>query len=262
MTPQAALRWAGSSWFAVAIAGQLVFAFYTAALYTPGALRGDLASWNKRLPHGYVPGDFAGNAAVVLHLFWAFVILVTGGVQLLPVIRQRWPALHRWSGRTYMVSALVASVAGLIMVWTRGTVGGVAQHVSISINGILIIGCALMAWRFARLRRFVEHRAWALRLFLVASGVWFFRVGLMLWLAIHRAPVGFDPKSFTGPFLAFLAFGQFLLPLAALEVYLRAQNGWGPIGRYSVAGALVIVTLLTMGGVAAATFGMWLPRLR
>ena len=33
----------------------------------------------------------------------------------------------------------------------------------------------------ARSRRITEHRRWALRLFMAASAVWFFRVGLMGW---------------------------------------------------------------------------------
>ena len=36
------------------------------------------------------------------------------------------------------------------------------------------------------------------------NGVWFFWLGLLLWLMIHQQPVGFDPKTFTGPFLTFL----------------------------------------------------------
>jgi hypothetical protein len=36
---------------------------------------------------------------------------------------------------------------------------------------------------------------------MVLSGVWFFRLGMFLWLAINRGPAGFEPDTFTGPFL-------------------------------------------------------------
>jgi hypothetical protein len=134
------------------------------------------------------------------------------------------------------------------------------QHLSISLNALVIMGCAVMALRYARARRFAEHRRWALRLFLVSGGVWFFRVGLMLWLIIHRAPVGFDPKTFQGPFLTFLGLAQFLLPLAVLELYLRAERS-SPLGRLAMAGGLVVLTLAMGAGIGAATVGMWLPRL-
>ena len=107
-----ALPWAATFWFVVAAAGQLIFAFYIASLYGGATLRGDLAGWNKVMPHGYVAGDAAGNLRVGLHLLTA---------------------------------------------------------------AILSLG-----------------------------------VGLMFWLVLHRAPVGFDIKTFTGPFLTFLTFGQYL----------------------------------------------------
>lgn len=261
MSAQTALRTAAGSWFAIAILGQIIFASYVAIFYGRAVLAGDLSRWNKVMPHGYVPGDLTGNLMVGLHLFWAFLILTTGGIQLIPTIRRRAPAVHRYSGRVYMVAALVTSLAGAVMVWTRGTVGGMLQHVSITVNAVLIVACTVMAWRYARARQFADHRRWALRLFLVASGVWFFRVFLMLWLVIHRAPVGFDPKTFQGPFLSFLAIGQYAIPLLILELYFRAERSSRPALRWSMAGALGVLTLATMVGVGAATMGMWLRRL-
>jgi hypothetical protein len=72
--------------------------------------------------------------------------------------------------------------------------------------------------------------------------------------------VGFDPKTFQGPFLTFLGLAQFLLPLAVLELYLRAERS-SPLGRLAMAGGLVVLTLAMGAGIGAATVGMWLPRL-
>ena len=47
-----ALARAGQTWFIVAAAGQLIFAWYMAALYGMSALRGDWATWNKVMPRG------------------------------------------------------------------------------------------------------------------------------------------------------------------------------------------------------------------
>ena len=262
MNDSLVLRRAGVAWCTVAVAGQAIFAAYVAGFYGPPAFRGDLAAWSKAMPHGYVRGDWVGNTAVGLHLLWAFAILATGAIQLIPAIRRRWPILHRWSGRVYVTAAIGASLAGIYMVLTRGTVGGTAQHVSILINGLLILLCAGIAWRHARARRFTDHRRWALRLFLVAGGVWFFRIGLMLWLIIHRAPVGFDPETFTGPFLTFLAFAQFLVPLAVLELYFWAERSPKAVHRFATAAALGVCMIGTLAGTAAATVGMWMPRLR
>lgn len=61
-------------------------------------------------------------------------------------------------------------------------------------------------------RRFDSHRRWALRLFLVVGGVWFFGIGLLASIVANQCPVGFNPNPFSGPFLSVLSFAQFLLP--------------------------------------------------
>jgi hypothetical protein len=95
----------------------------------------------------------------------------------------------------------------------------------------------------------------------VASGVWFFRVGLMLWLFIHKAPVGFDPETFRGPFLTFLGFAQYLLPLAVLEIYFWARDRAGALVKSITAGGVFVLTVAMGVGIFTATMGMWLPRL-
>jgi hypothetical protein len=83
----------------------------------------------------------------------------------------------------------------------------------------------------------------------------------MAWIVVNQGPVGFDPKTFAGPFLTFLAFAQYVVPLGILELYLRAQAGRGSLQRVAVAAGLFALTLLTAGGIAAASMIMWLPRL-
>lgn len=108
------------------------------------------------------------------------------------------------------------------MVWTRGSVGDMVQHISISIQAVYIILFALLGIRYARTRQFAKHRAWALRLFMVVNGVWFFRVGLMFWVLVNGGPVGFNPETFTGPFLTALSICTYAMPLSliVLEMYL------------------------------------------
>lgn len=258
---QRLLRLSGRLWLTTAVFGQLLFAIYVAVFYGRAALQGRFQDWNKVLAHGYVPGEWLLNLVLGMHLLFVVLIVAGGALQLLPVLRRRVPAFHRWNGRLYLLSAAILSLGGLALVGIRGTVGGVAQHVSVSLNALVILVFAGIVWRLARARRVDAHRRWALRLFLAVSGVWFFRIGLMLWLAVHQAPVGFDPKSFTGPFLSFLGFAQYLLPLAVLEVYLRVQDRGSAQARLAVAGGVMVLTLMTLAGVLAATMGMWLPRL-
>ena len=248
-------------WFLTAVAGQLVFAIYIAGFYGRATLSGDLAAWNKVMPHGYIPGDTAGNFAVGMHLLLALIITLGGALQLVPQIRRHAPTFHRWNGRLYISTAFLISLIGLYMVWTRGAVGDLTQHIGISINAVLIMLCALQTVRYARARKLAVHRRWALRLFIVASGVWFFRVGLMLWLALNGGPVGFDPHTFTGPFLNFLSFAQYLIPLGIVELYIRATGNTRPAARWAMAALLLIASIGMGAGIVVTTLGMWLPRL-
>src|SRR5580658_7391465 len=117
----AALKAAARFWFAVIIVGQLIFAFTVAWFYGVGAVRGDWRAWNKGTAHGYIPGDSMGNFAVAVHLFSAVIVILAGVIQLIPQIRERAPSLHRWNGRLYIVTAFTISIAGLYMMWGRGT---------------------------------------------------------------------------------------------------------------------------------------------
>jgi len=254
-----ALSAAATSWFVVAVSGQMIFLLYIVAYYGRSAARGDFAAWNKVLTNGHIPGDAANNAAIIGHIFIAAFITLAGPLQLIPAIRARFPAFHRWTGRLYLVTAVVASIAGLFLVWARHPGGSFLQHVAISINALLIIVATWFAVRHAMARQLATHRRWALRLFLLVSGSWFFRVGLMFWIAINGGPVGFDPKTFLGPALEVLSFLQFLLPLAVLELYFRAKASPRPTLRTATAGALFLMSAAMGLGILVASKGMWLP---
>lgn len=255
-----ALRFSAALWFVTAVAGQLIFAVYIGVHYGGTAFQGDFAAWTETMIHGIVTGDPIGNLAVFVHILLAFVITVCGPIQLLPQVRGRWPRFHRWNGRVYLTTAFIISLGGLYMVWTRGGFGPLSNSIAISINALLIMGCAAMALRFALRREFDRHRRWATRLFLVVSGVWFFRIGLMLWIAINGGPVGVG-EDLDGPFSIALTFAQYVAPLAIYELYLRARAGADAGGRFAMAATLIVLTAGMGVGIVMAALFMWLPRL-
>jgi hypothetical protein len=246
-------------WFLIAIGGQWLFAYYVLVFYGGSAISGDFAAWTKVLPKGIIAGDMVGNAALTSHLFLAFYIIVAGPLQLIPQIRARLPVFHRWNGRIYLPAVVIASIAGLWMVWTRKIDDDLMQNIGISLDAILIMVFAVLALRYALARKFTIHRRWALRLFLVVNAVWFFRIGLMFWLLVNQGPVGIDFETFSGPFLTFLGFAQTLVPLALLELYFRAQASDSDGTKLAMSALLLLVTLAMSAGIFAATMGLWLP---
>jgi tetratricopeptide (TPR) repeat protein len=119
-----------------------------------------------------------------------------------------------------------------------------------------------MALRYALARDFKTHRPWALRFFLVVSASWFFRIGFFLSFLIFKGPFGFDPTTFRGPFLTFMSFAQFLIPLAVLEIYLWAQDRPGVLRRMATAGMLFVVTLAMGAGLFAVAMAVWVPQVK
>ena len=259
--PERLLAFSGALWFLVAAIGQWIFVYYIAANYIPVLAVDGLPGMDKTaVPDGYVEGDLVGNLAIVFHVLVAMIIIGGGTFQLTPQIRNRFPKFHRYLGRTYVVCAVLTSFAGLHLVWTRGVPGGLLAHYAISLDAILIILFAGIAVYFAVNRKFDQHRRWAMRLFIVSSAVWFFRIGLMFWF-LATGGIGIDPETFSGPFITFIYFGQMIIPLFLLQIYFWAQDTGSAVGKVMTSLLIVVVTFATAAGIFAATMGMWLPRM-
>ena len=261
LTPDVALHASARLWWLVAALGQWIFGAYVLAFYGPLLLQSGTAGLQKaHLANGYMPGDSVGNAALAGHLIFAVIIMGGGPLQLIPQIRARFPTFHHWLGRTYMLTAVASAAIGLYLIWTRPLFGSLVNNIGTSLDGVLIIVFAAVALRYAIARDIRTHRRWALRLFLVVSSVWFIRIGFRVWDFLTGG-IGIDDKTFSGPFVAVWHFGQYLLPLAVLELYFLARDNDNPRGRYAMAMGLFALTILMGIGIYQVTLSSWLPRL-
>jgi hypothetical protein len=250
----AVLRSAVGCWLLVTLIGQWLFMYYVVALYGASTVTGHFEGWAKKatLFKGYIPGDTVGNLTFASHVLFAAVVAFGGTVQLIPHIRERAIAVHRWNGRAFLVAAAVVGVGGLHMVWVRGASVDAIHNVAVSLNAVLILVFAALAWRAAREHDIENHRRWALRTFMVANAAGYFvRVFYAGW-SVFTAGAG-TSRTMDGPMNYFIAFATYLLPLAVLELYLRARASASTAAR--VATAIVIVALTayaTVGTLAAA----------
>ena len=254
------LHLATRAWFAATALGQLLFVLFIVLFYYTSIFSGNLAAWNNK-PRitGYVAGDSIGNGQFALHVLAAAVITSAGLLQLVPAVRRRWPLVHRWSGRLFLSMALILSFGGLWLVWVRGSYMTIPGAIAVSMDGVLILWFAAMAWITARGRNFAAHRRWALRTFIVASGVWFMRLGYIVW-GVMTGGAGIAP-GLSGPFDLFWAFATHLLPLAVLELYLRAERA-GAAAQRSMAAGLWLVSALILGGSIGSWLAMWWPAIK
>jgi hypothetical protein len=258
LPPHRWLRLSGQAWFCVAAGSQMLFGLYIVALYGGSALLGRLNEATSFMPVGFIEGDGPGNAQLGVHLAAAAFLSLAGAWQLVPQVRQHWPRLHRLTGRLYLPLAIVAGLGGALLIWLRESPSAFWADVSITLNGLLIAAFAVLAWRAAVARRFGDHQAWATRLFLAVSGVWFLRVGMMAWVAINLGkPVGIG--NLDGWFYVSWNFGSWIVPLLMYEAWRRAQRAPARL-QLALAGGMGIAIALTLVGSVLAALGMWLPR--
>ena len=241
--PDTLLNGATTLWFFVLLAGQWVFLYFIASFYGPSTLSGNFEAWDENpfISHGYVAGDDMGNLAFAGHVIMAAIIVFGGTLQLIPHIRKHAPWFHRWNGRVFLVSAVLASLAGLWMDVTREiAVEGLTANFAISLNGVMVLFLSAFTWRAAAKRNIASHRRWALRTFVVVNGVFFLRLMVFGYIVLAQAP----PSDLLFEVLTYLSY---LLPLVLMELYLRAKAGPGA-ARLGMAVIVLAVTAYMVAG--------------
>ncbi|MDG2535316.1 DUF2306 domain-containing protein [Sphingomonas sp. HITSZ_GF] len=256
-TGEAALRGAAillvaASWVSAGLFGAFILAFYGGT-----AAGGAAGRWNETLPNLH-SANLAATLAIGAHFVTGGTLLLLGPVQLVAAIRNRVPALHRWLGRLYVLSAALAGTGGLVFIATRGTIGGPAMDIGFGIYGALMVLCAGLAYAHARARRIERHRAWAIRLFALAIGSWLYRMDYGFWfLAFGKA--GHTP-DFRGGFDLAMDFAFYLPNLAIAELFLRARRtGTAPALRYAAAALLLGASAFILLATWFFATRMWFP---
>lgn len=162
------------------------------------------------------------NAGLAAHMILGGLLTLLVPLQIWQLPRQHWPRLHRALGYVLLGCASATSVGGMVYILARGTIGGAAMNVGFALYGILLLGAALQAVRFARARDFIRHRRWALRFFVLCLGSWLYRVHYGLWYAATGG-IGSTP-AFDGAFDLVQNFAFYLPYLLLLELWFRFET--------------------------------------
>jgi hypothetical protein len=215
-------RWAGivlvaTVWISALLFGLYILAFYAAALY-----EGNLVRWNKVLPGLYTQGSTTSITGIGLHFAAGGIILVLGSIQLISSIRIRYPSIHRWIGRLYVLSSLLAAIGGLLFIIVKGTIGGLVMNIGFSLYGLLMLISAIETYRHAAAGRIEKHRAWALRLYALAIGSWLYRMDYGFWLLLSDGLGHSD--NFRGTFDRVMSFFFYIPNLLLAEAFIRVRN--------------------------------------
>lgn len=245
--------------FTISVIGQCMFVYYIIAFYGGVVVTGNYEKINEALGHGIIEGDGMGNFMLAVHLFLAVIITLGGPIQFFSAIRNRFPSFHRWNGRIYYVTAFLITFAGLYMIYTRGAHGGITGLLGNTLNAILILTFSVLAWRSAMNKQFIDHKKWAIRAFLMVSGVWFFRIGYGLWILLTGFTAPGVNANLTGPFDIFLSFGHSIIPLLIIELYFFAKTHSSHQITNRAAAFFGLLSLLMLAGIAMVVMIFWLP---
>ncbi|PYC76644.1 hypothetical protein C7C46_21950 [Streptomyces tateyamensis] len=202
--------------FSLAVTGYFVGQYATAGLQTLGAQHVGLAS-------NYAQRALPIQLAFYLHIVFAGVALSVGPFQFVRAIRRRWPTLHRWIGRTYVLAIAVGSVAAFVMSFVSQA--GLVGLFGFGSLAVLWAWTTYRGYRAIRGRDVAEHRAWMIRSFALT----FAAPTLRLWLGLligAQALVGShatDQQMFDNAYAA-VPFLCWLPNIVVAELMIRRRN--------------------------------------
>ena len=173
-----------------------------------------LFSYRYLAKAGPVPPNVASNRFlnpwIIVHAASAATALLLGPVQFLPAVRRRWPRVHRWTGRTYVVGCMAGGASALVL--AAGVSSGMIAGAGFGALGVVWMYMTGQGWRTARARRWPAHRRWMVRSFAMT----FSAVTLRIYMPLAGV-LGFDLMR-AYPAIAWLCW----VPNAILaELYLR-----------------------------------------
>jgi len=127
-------------------------------------------------------------AAAFLHLGGSAIALAVGPFQLNTGLRTRFIKVHRWMGRSYVVSVLLGGLAAFALA-TMAQMGLPAQ-VGFGLLAVLWLTSTAMAYRHIRARNQAAHRRWMTRSYALT----FAAVMLRIYLPLSQAyGIPFEP---------------------------------------------------------------------
>ncbi|MEW9921804.1 DUF2306 domain-containing protein [Marimonas sp. MJW-29] len=166
----------------------------------------------------FIDGASLANAGIAVHMMAGALLTLGAPLQALPIVRNRWPNLHRKNGYVLFVLAMMTGIGGLSYIILQGTIGGWWMSFWFATYGSLLMWSAVNTVRFAIARDLDRHFAWATRLIVLAVGSWIFRMHYVLWfiltdgLGSNEGLTGvFDRVQVVAFFLPYLLIAELLL---------------------------------------------------
>jgi uncharacterized membrane protein len=150
---------------------------------------------------------------LLAHTVGGLLAILLGPLQFNRTLRLQRPQLHRFTGKVYLLAVATAATCAFVLAAT--------SQISVSYEWGLIFGASLwlatggFAYAAIRRRDVTRHRAWMVRNYTIT----FFFIVFFAAYDIAQFAGYTDIVAYAGP----LVLGSLLVPLACVEVVLRAR---------------------------------------
>lgn len=111
-----------------------------------------------------------------LHILFGGTVLVIGGFQFIPALRNNYRRVHRWIGRLYLLCVLAGGTAGFALSFQAE--GGLVGRFGFGCLAIVWLYTGWQAWRAIRRRDIATHRIWMMRNYALAFAAVTLRIQL------------------------------------------------------------------------------------
>lgn len=147
------------------------------------------------IPSGAYPKESAhlGVAPVswFIHVLAGFAFGIAGPVQFVRAVRNRFGALHRVSGRIFVLSGAVIGFSGLSILAQVVSQRTPMVDIARGLFGMALLVALAMAMIAIRNRDFRRHRAWAIRSYAIGMGLGTVAlVFIPLYIVTGQPPIG------------------------------------------------------------------------
>lgn len=129
----------------------------------------------------------AHKTVLLTHIIASMLAILIGPFQFLPGLRKgRLLKIHRWLGRTYLLSVLFGGLSGLYM--AQFAHGGIVSVLGFGVLSCLWLYSGFMAYRQIRSKDIQGHRRWMIRNYALT----FAGVMLRVWVPVTTMILGFE----------------------------------------------------------------------
>jgi uncharacterized membrane protein len=178
-----------------------------------------------QIPSGTYPEDSVRLAIAPIawfaHVLAGAAFGITGPVQFVRALRHRFGALHRVTGRIFVVSGATLGLSGLSLLAQVTSVRTPLADIARGVFGLALLVALALAMAAIRDRDILRHRTWMIRAYAIGMGLG--AVGLVffpIYIVTGQPPTGLASDI--------LFVGSWVLSIAVAEGIIRRTAGSTP----------------------------------